>query len=107
LNLQNKDDQKTALIMLDHCVVVLEQNKNKLNPFSELFYETYNNIARCYNLQGKIKSSLIYLLKAMEHVDILQLDQEPGSVTIIPELSLNICNAYIYLNDFEAALKFA
>jgi hypothetical protein len=93
--------------MLDHCVAVLEQNKNQLNPFSELFYETFNNIARCYNIQGKIKNSLIYLIKAMEHVDVLAQDQEPGSVTIIPELSLNICNAFIYLSDYEKALLFS
>lgn len=43
----------------------------------------------------------------MEHVDVLSQDQEPGSVTIIPELSLNICNAYIYLNEFDFALQFS
>lgn len=57
--------------MLDHCVGVIQNNQNKLNPFSELFYETYNNIARCYNIQGKIKQSLGYLLKAMNQVDLL------------------------------------
>jgi hypothetical protein len=43
----------------------------------------------------------------MEHVDEIAIGQEPGSVTIIPELSLNICNAYIYLNQFTQALGYA
>ena len=78
---------------------MIGKNSNKLNPFSELYYDTYNNMARCFNIQGNIEQSLANLLEAMSHVKILSRNQEPGSV-IIPELSLNICNAYIYLRDY-------
>jgi hypothetical protein len=43
----------------------------------------------------------------MGHVKALSKEQEPGSVTIIPELSLNICNANIYLKDYPEALLYA
>jgi hypothetical protein len=41
--------------------------------------------------------SLDNLLKAMDHVNQIEKEQESGQVTIVPELSLNISNAYIYL----------
>lgn len=34
-------------------------------------------------------------------------EREIGSVTILPELSLNICNAYIYEMNYHEAIKFA
>ena len=43
----------------------------------------------------------------MEHVKALQERQEKGSVTIVPELSLNICNALIYLKNYSEALGYA
>lgn len=86
---------------------MIDKNSNKLNPFSELYYETYNNMARCANIQGDIQQSLAHLVQAMEHVRELSKEQEPGSVTIIPELSLNICNANIYLKDYQTALHYA
>ena len=61
--------------------------------FAELYYETYNNLARCQNFLGDIKMSLSYLMMAMDYVQVLAKEQEAGSVTIIPELALNICNA--------------
>ena len=93
--------------MLEHCIEVITKNSNKLNPFSELYYETFNNMARCCNIQGDIKQSLFFLVKAMGHVKALSKEQEPGSVTIIPELSLNICNANIYLKSYHEALQYA
>lgn len=59
------------------------------------------------NVAGDIKKSLCFLEKAMEHVQQLAQNQEPGSVTIIPELSLNICNALTYLKEFKPALRHA
>ena len=73
----------------------------------ELYYETHNNMARCMNFSGDIEKSLEYLLLAFKNVEKLTRDQEPGSVTIIPELSLNICNAMIYLKNFNDALDYA
>ena len=64
-------------------------------------------MARCFNIQGEIKMSLQYLMSALQHVEDLAKDQPAGSVTIFPELSLNICNALIYLKDFYRALDFA
>jgi len=32
-------------------------------------------------------------MMAMDFVQVLAKEQEEGSVTIVPELSLNICNA--------------
>lgn len=107
LNQQKLEDQKTALKILEKCLDVLNQNSNRLNQFDELFYETHNNIARCYNLQSNIKKSLASLIQAMKHVDRYAEEQEPGSVVIIPELSLNICNAYTYLNCYLEALEYA
>lgn len=43
----------------------------------------------------------------MTHVDELALQQEPGQITCIPELSLNICNAYKFLGDYPEALEYA
>jgi len=100
-------EQKRAMEVLARCIEVVTENSNRLNPFPELFYETYNNMARCQNLQGSIRDSLRYLLLALEHVGQLAAEQEPGSVTIVPELSLNICNAQIYLKDYPGALEFA
>jgi len=107
LNLQEERDQRAAMTMLGNCINVIDKNSNKLNPFSELYYETFNNMARCCNIQGDIQGSLTFLVKAMSHVRALSQEQEPGSVTIIPELSLNICNANIYLKDYPAALEYA
>jgi len=59
------------------------------------------------NIQGNIKMSLVYLEKAMEHVQRLASQQEVGAVTIIPELSLNICNALIYMKNYPQALGHA
>jgi tetratricopeptide (TPR) repeat protein len=102
-----EDNQIKAMQMLNTLVDVLTKNSNPLNEFPELFYETYNNMARCMNLQGDIKQSLFYLDKALDNVEKFAADQEPGSVTIIPEVSLNICNAHIYLKDNEHALIYA
>ena len=42
-----QSDQVEAMSILDDCVKILSENSNKLNPFSEMFYETYNNLDRC------------------------------------------------------------
>ena len=107
MNMSSPAEQKNAMKILEQCVHILDQNSNKLNHFSELYYETYNNMARCSNNMGNIKQSLNFLLNAMDHVQLLAKEQDTGSVTIIPELSLNICNAMIYLKDYEHALEFA
>jgi hypothetical protein len=49
----------------------LEKNADRRNPFSELYYETFNNMARAMNILGDIKKSLYFLEKAMEHVQLL------------------------------------
>jgi tetratricopeptide (TPR) repeat protein len=100
-------DQKKALALLEQCIKVIRDNASKQTPFDELLYETQNNIARCYNIQGDIEMSLQYLLKAYTHVQNLAGEREIGSVTILPELSLNICNAYIYEMNYHEAIKFA
>lgn len=46
-------------------------------------------------------------MEAMKHVDELALQQEPGQITCIPELSLNICNAFKFLQKYPEALDFA
>lgn len=102
-----EDDQFMALNMLQTLIDVLNKNSNPLNEFPELYYETYNNMARCQNLMGDIRQSLFYLDKALENVEKFAKDQEQGSVTIIPEVCLNICNAHIYLKDNEHALIYA
>ena len=48
-------DQVEAMEILEECVNVLNENSNKLNPFNELYYDTYNNMARCQNISGNIK----------------------------------------------------
>lgn len=100
-------DQKKAMALLQQCIKVIRDNASKQTPFDELLYETYNNIARCYNIQGDIELSLQYLLQAYTHVQNLAGEREIGSVTILPELSLNICNAYIYEMNYHEAIKFA
>jgi hypothetical protein len=50
--------------------------------------------------------SLQNLLLAMQNVQILCDDQDRGSVTIVSELSLNICNAYNFLGNNQKALEF-
>lgn len=52
---------------------MLEENRSRANPLSVLYYETFNNIARCYNFSRDIHMSLKFLMKAMEHVDELSL----------------------------------
>jgi len=64
--------EATALDVLKRCVEVLERNSNRLNAFNELFYETYNNMARLFNMEGDIPASLGYLKKAMVHVERLE-----------------------------------
>jgi len=96
--------------MLEDCVKVLTENSNMLNKFTDLFYETYNNMARCMNIQGKIQKSQFYLEKAMEYVKQMALEQDPESIEAvrnIPELSLNICNALLYLKNYSEALGHA
>lgn len=55
--------------MLHTLIGVITNNSNPLNEFPELFYETYNNLARCMNFQGNIKQSLVYLEKALDNVE--------------------------------------
>lgn len=100
-------DQKKALTLLQQCVKIIRDNATKQTPFDELLYETYNNIARCYNILGDIEASLEYLLKAYNHALNLAREREVGSVTILPELSLNICNAQIYEMNYQEANRFA
>ena len=33
--------------MLQKCIEIIDQYSNKENLFAELYYETYNNMARC------------------------------------------------------------
>ena len=103
----DQKEQKRALALLQQCIKVVKDNASKQTPFDELLYETQNNIARCHNIQGDIQMSLGYLLKAFGHVQNLAGEREIGSVTILPELSLNICNAYIYELNYQDAIKFA
>lgn len=100
-------DQKKALTILHHCVKIIKENASKQSPFDELLYETHNNMARCYNIQGDIEMSLEFLIKAYAHAQNLASEREVGSVTILPELSLNICNAQIYEMNYTEANRFA
>jgi hypothetical protein len=72
-NLDQDDRQaiKKALTMLQKCIEVIDQFSSKDNLFAELYYETYNNIARCMNFMGDIKLSLSYLMSAMDFVQVL------------------------------------
>mmetsp|Transcript_40068 Transcript_40068/g.61259 ORF Transcript_40068/g.61259 Transcript_40068/m.61259 type:complete len:94 (+) Transcript_40068:171-452(+) len=74
--------------------------------FSELFYDTYYNIARIQNICGNIEESLEGLLLALKHIEFWKKQQKAVisqiddliKLTIVPELYMNICNAQIYLN---------
>jgi len=59
--------------ILEECIAVIKTNASKDNLFPELLYETYNNMARCMNIQGKIERSMEYLMLAMENVEKLAL----------------------------------
>ena len=51
--------------------------------------------------------SLEYLVKAYGHAQNLAAEKPVGSVTILPELSLNICNAQIYEMNYTEANRYA
>lgn len=105
--LSTPEEQKEALDLLNNCIRLIDQNTNIEYQFPELYYETYNNLARCMNLKGDIKQSLYYLEFALRNVDKIAQTQEEGTVTIIPEVCLNICNAHIYMKDNVMALEYA
>lgn len=96
-----------AIQLLVNCTELVSKYQKDSAAFADLQYETFNNIARCFNNDGNIKESLVYLLKAMDNVNILARSQEKGSVAVVPELSLNIANAHIYLGNLYDALEFA
>jgi hypothetical protein len=100
LDPSNTKSVKQCMGSLQKCIEVIDQNSNKLNLFPELYYETYNNLARCENFGGNIKASLSYLMMAMDFMEVLSKEQDEGANTYTPELSLNICNAQLYLRDF-------
>lgn len=74
MNLNDTQDQARVFKILEECVRVIDQNSNKLNAFPDLYYETYNNMARCMNIQGNIRNSLEYLMLAMTNVETLAKD---------------------------------
>ena len=76
MDLKAAEGSKAAVAILDRCTEQLEKYATKQNTLSDMFYETYNNIARCHNNDGNIPESLNYLLKAMDHVKLLAMDQE-------------------------------
>ena len=51
LNLKNSEDQESAIKILEKFIAIIDKYKDSKNQFSELYYETYNNIARCWNLR--------------------------------------------------------
>lgn len=55
MDISVEDEQFQALNMLQTLIDVLNKNSNPLNEFPELYYETYNNMARCQNLMGDIR----------------------------------------------------
>ena len=94
-------------IVVKHCI------DNKLNHEfgSELIYEAFNTIARERNRDGDIKGSLEFLKLALEHIKEWQFRVEKFQgdmqVTILSELYINICNAQLFLEQFDDVQKSA
>ena len=74
--MRDPEGSKAAGAILDRCAKQLEKYASKQNTLSDMFYETYNNIARCHNAEGNIRESLAYLVKAMDHVKLLAAGRE-------------------------------
>lgn len=58
------------------------------------------------NQMGDIEGSLMNLKRALPHVEKMRyysLQTGHGMVTVLPELCLNISNAYLYRNDLQWA----
>lgn len=55
MTLQTSDEQREALDLLNNCIRLIDLNTSADHQFPELYYETYNNLARCMNLKGDIK----------------------------------------------------
>jgi hypothetical protein len=96
-----------AIQLLVNCTELVSKYQKDSVAFADLQYETFNNIARCFNNDGNIEESLVYLLKAMDNINIHARSQEKGSDAVVAELSLNIANAHIYLGNLYDALEFA
>mmetsp|Transcript_16924 Transcript_16924/g.26049 ORF Transcript_16924/g.26049 Transcript_16924/m.26049 type:complete len:254 (+) Transcript_16924:375-1136(+) len=106
-DLSSAEELESAIKLLEKSLSIFEECDPSMKKIPNLFYDTYNNTARCFNLRGDIDTSLLYLLKARESIMLLAESQSPGSVTPIPELNFNICNAYIYMGNMQKALEYA
>ena len=64
LNLELTKEQDSALRIMQLAIVKIEEcSRHGLLPelYQELFYDTYNNMARVLNIRGDIKGSLVFL----------------------------------------------
>lgn len=52
--LETDEDHAAASAILKECVSVIEENSTSTKKWPELKYETFNNMARCMNIQGDI-----------------------------------------------------
>jgi hypothetical protein len=69
------------------------------DKFPELFYETFNGLADVFNKCGDMQMSTSYLEKAALMASRMAKEKETGSVTVLPEVHLNLCNAFVFLNE--------
>jgi hypothetical protein len=71
LNLELTKEQDSALRIMQLAIVKIEEcSRHGLLPelYQELFYDTYNNMARVLNIRGDIKGSLVFLKMSLSHV---------------------------------------
>jgi hypothetical protein len=70
--------------------------------FALLNFQTYNNIAHSYNLQGNVQLSIVNLIKALEFALMMRdleayiINSSPSERIPIVETYVNIANAYAF-----------
>ena len=97
--------------MLQTCTQLL---KNPIgSEFPALKYKTYNNIAHLHNVQGQVKLSIKYLIKALkfalavpglENIEVSYVG--PDKIPVV-ETYVNICNAYSFQGFNDEALEYS
>ena len=69
MNPKLESDFNLSLEILNKCINVINEHQSKTKPFHSLYYNIYNQMARCYISQNKLPTSLQFLQKALAHVN--------------------------------------
>ena len=100
MNFISTSDFNTAFIILQTCLRLLQIPLGE--EFHVLSFQTYNNIAHSFNIQGQVDKSIENLVYALEYalrvnnLEHMHTSYDGRDKIPIVETYINICNAYTF-----------